>query len=403
MSRVLVLSRHSGPLDRRIIAEINTLAASGREVTLVSTAAVLPEACLDTNVRVVMPAPSRSGSVEWLKHATHKLPPRLRALVRAAWYRFGQGPVPCTVRYFLQMTPPEMFDVIHCHDLDTLPAAVALRDMYCPGATLIYDAHELFPFQFQDRTWQRYWSEVEAEHITAADLVITVNESVAKELVQQYHIPQPTVIYNSYGVPSRREAIDEKTFLEHFGAHAGGFRVMFQGQFVREKNLEQLVMAFQWLRDSTQLFLLGDGPIETSLKKLCRRLGLANVFFGPWVPQQDLLAYVSHADLGIIPYSGSTLLNNRYCTPNKLFEFIEADVPICASDLPELRRFVKDNGIGDVYVMEDPAAIARAIEACRCRCVQGGLTTPALQVARDKYAWTWQGKKLMQLYETMGV
>ena len=75
MSRVLVLSRHSGPLDRRIIAEINTLAASGREVTLVGTAAVLPEACLDTNVRVVMPAPSRSGSVEWLKHATHKLPP----------------------------------------------------------------------------------------------------------------------------------------------------------------------------------------------------------------------------------------------------------------------------------------------------------------------------------------
>jgi glycosyltransferase involved in cell wall biosynthesis len=78
-------------------------------------------------------------------------------------------------------------------------------------------------------------------------------------------------------------------------------------------------------------------------------------------------------------------------------------VPICASDLPELRRFVKDNGIGDVYVMEDPAAIASAIEACRCRCVQGGLTTPALQVARDKYAWTRQGKKLMQLYETMGV
>ena len=403
MTNVLVLSRHRGPLDRRIVAEVNTLAASGRVVTLVSVPAVIPSACLDRRVRVVMPPGGGVAKGQHLQEAARRLPFRVRMLARAAWYTLSRGPVPSSVQYFMQMTPQETFDVIHCHDLDTLPAAVALRHRLSPGAKLIYDSHELFPFQFQDRTWQRYWSRVEAEYIRAADLIITVNTSIAEELARRYSIPPPAVIYNSYGSFNSISPVDEKGFLAHFGAEAAGFRVLFQGSLVREKNLDTLVKAFQRLQTSVQLFMLGGGPFEAHLKRLCSKLGIANVFFGSWVPQEELLGYVAHADLGIIPYSGNGILNNRYCTPNKLFEFIEAEIPICASDLPELRRIITGHGIGTVDAMENPEAMAMAIEACRVRCVRGEFTKAALHTARETFAWEGQGRKLLQLYEKLGV
>src|SRR4030042_723091 len=36
------------------------------------------------------------------------------------------------------------FDILHCHDLDTLPVGLRLKKMY--HTPLVYDAHETFPF-----------------------------------------------------------------------------------------------------------------------------------------------------------------------------------------------------------------------------------------------------------------
>jgi glycosyltransferase involved in cell wall biosynthesis len=404
MTKVLVLSQHSGQIDRRIVAEMNTLAASGRDVTLVSVPTVIPEACLDQRVRVVMPAPPPDQLKRALKGVVSALPPWLGSLAKTVWHRLHPLPQVPVNDAVMQAVPPAQYDVIHCHDLDTLPTAVAVRDKLVPPARLIYDSHELFPFQFpRGDKRQRYWSRLEETYIRAADLVITVNASIAQELAQLYSITPPEIVYNSYGTQGNVAPLDEQAFLQHFRATPGGFRVMFQGGFVGEKNLYNLVRAFQRFDNSVQLFLLGDGPIAADLHKLCRTQHIGNVFFGPWVPQEELLRYIAHAHLGVIPYSGSTILNNLYCTPNKLFEFIEAVVPICASDLPELRRIVAGNGIGGVYPMEDAEAIADAIEACRTRCRKDDFALSARQVARELFSWDKQGAKLLELYDRLGV
>jgi len=403
MSRVLVLSRHKGQLDRRIVAGINALLASGREVTFVSVPTMIPEDCFDGSVRIVMQSvnDTTSSMVDWLKRMAQKLPFSLQNSMKTAWHCLQFSSLSS---YFIQVTPRERFDVIHCHDLDTLPAGVELRNSIAPDAKLIYDSHELFPFQYKHgEKRQRDWSRIENAYIREASLVLTVNETIAGELTRLYGIARPEVIYNSYEARRSTVPLTEETFLAYFAAPAGGFRVICQGTFIREKNLENLVKAFRHLPDSVQLFLLGKGPAEARLKTLCRKLGVSNVFFGRWVPQEDLLHYIAHAHVGVIPYSGSTLLNNLYCTPNKLFEFIEAEIPICASDLPELRRIVAGHGIGDVYPMEDAAAIARAIEACRARCLRGDFELSARRATRETFSWNKQGSKLIALYERLGV
>ena len=61
----------------------------------------------------------------------------------------------------------------------------------------------------------------------------------------------------------------------------------------------------------------------------------------------------------VVPYQ-ATCLNNFICTPNKMFEYIAAGLPILANDLPEMRKFIAGydigHGFGDTHDAEKFAA-----------------------------------------------
>jgi glycosyltransferase involved in cell wall biosynthesis len=401
-SRVLVISAHRGLIDRRITAEINALAESGRDVTLVSVPAEIPEQSLQAGVRVVMPAanPASGSAGGGWRQGLHAAT-RIALAPLRNWIRNRR--LTARARFFVHHTPPAAYDAIHCHDLDTLPAAQAVRAAVAPAARLIYDSHEFFPYQAKDRSFQRYWSAVEAKYIHRADRIITINESVAEQLAQLYRVSLPAVIYNSCGGPSNPAPLSTEAFDRHFGAEPGGFRVLFQGGLYPLRNLPNLVRALRQLDSSYRLFIIGTGPLERALRSLCAKHRLRNVYFGGFIPQVELLRYTAQADLGIIPYEDGGLLNNRYCTPNKLFEFIEAQVPICASALPELKRVVVDHGIGAVYPMGSAEEITAALRDCRQRCERGDFTPTAREQARRRFAWSEQGSRLLRLYEELGV
>ena len=67
--------------------------------------------------------------------------------------------------------------------------------------------------------------------------------------------------------------------------------------------------------------------------------------FIPPAKQTVLRNWTAGADLGVIPYE-NTCLNHWFCSPNKLWEYPVAGVPILASPFPELRREIEGAGIG---------------------------------------------------------
>ncbi len=402
MSRVLMLSEHTGSVDRRIIAEANALVESGRSATLVSVPAEIPGDCLDARVRVVMPPTGRDGGRGRLSSSLRRLAPGIHESLRLLCYGLGAGPIARWTAFFRAHAPAERFDVIHAHDLPTLPAALALRE-HLPAARVVYDAHELFPFQFADARLERYWARVEDACIRRADAIVTVNDALADELARRYGLPAPTVVHNSCGVGAAAPPLAPEDFAAHFGARGQAFTVLYQGNLSPGRNLETLVQAFGRLEGDARLFLLGDGPLEPALRTLAGGEGGGRVFFGRRVPQAALLAYTARADLGIIPYPRAACLNTRLCTPNKLYEFIEAGVPICASDLPELRRIVTGHRIGEVFDMHTPDAIASAVTRCRQRIAQGGFDPACQREARAYYAWPGQARRLLDLYARLGV
>ena len=421
-SRVLVLSAHSGFIDRRIVAQINTLATTGRDVTFVTVPADVPGANLDARIRVAMASGAASQGL--LRRTAKRLPKPLLAPAKWVYRRFFAAPAIDFTGYFLAqaatLTPAQPYDVIHCHDLQTLPAAVELRRQLAPNAKLIYDSHELFPHQYPPGRVREYWADLERRHIGQVDLTITINQSVAEEMQRTYGRAMPAVIYNSYDGPVSAVSVDR--FWRHFGVGEdhparGAFKIIYQGNFSKERNLRNLVQAFSHLGNEFALFMLGGGEELPHLQRIAGQSHLrnretaqtpgsntnrqSNVFFGPWVPQGELLGFVSCADMGVIPYLGDDLLNNRLCTPNKLFEYIEAQVPICASDLVELRRIVDARGIGGVYPMSTAREIAAAISNCAKRCQSGEFRAESLAAAQQAFSWQGQSQVLLRLYDEL--
>jgi glycosyltransferase involved in cell wall biosynthesis len=142
--------------------------------------------------------------------------------------------------------------------------------------------------------------------------------------------------------------------------------------------------------------------LRQQLEAIAQRNGTLGlrVFFRDPVPQSVLLSYTSSADIGIVPYPPIDL-NSRYCTPNKLFEFIVAGLPILANDLPELRTFVHDNGFGQVHPLDGPAETARAIEMMFASDLE--VYRRRLAERRHEFVWNVQGEKLVSLYRRFAV
>ena len=146
--------------------------------------------------------------------------------------------------------------------------------------------------------------------------------------------------------------------------------------------------------------VVGYGYHRPTLEADVRRRGLTDrvKFFGP-IPNDELLRWTAAADIGLCNIVNSSL---SYYTslPNKLFEYIIAGVAVLGSDSPEIGRIVTEEGIGEVADPVDPADLARAAQAILDDLHRYRSATTA---AARKYNWSIEERKLLEVYEILGL
>jgi len=283
-------------------------------------------------------------------------------------------------------------DLIQVHDLPALQAGAELAAER--NVPLVYDAHELYPEQASfSRVQKKLCSAAEAHWIQKADLVFAVNQSIGEEMAKRYRIALPVTLLNAIDPPAgfdqdaRYDLLREKLNL------APTRRILlFQGGFAPHRNLEQLVTAMPYVTTAdVDLVMMGPGEFAEKLKQKAASSGLLDkrIYFLPAVPQSELLQHSASADIGIIPYPHVDL-NSLYCTPNKLFEFIVAGLPMLANDSPELNRFVRDQGFGLTRRMHNPKAIAAAIDSAFA---SPDYSKWRKNLRKNRHAFAWQTQK----------
>ncbi len=292
-------------------------------------------------------------------------------------------------------------DIYHAHDLNTLlPAYLAARKT---GAKVIYDSHELFT---EILTWKKsqkfFFTTLEKSLIKRVDKIITINHSIADELVKRYNISYPYLILNC-PQPSNDKFIHASENLLKKAANIPNDKklILYQGGFSANRGLEELIEAFKYLDEDYYLVFMGYGKLKSDLEALVRKNKLKDrICFLPAVPQDVLLEYSSSADLGIIPYKPVSL-NNYYTLPNKLFEYINSNIPIAASDLPELRRVINGYNIGYLFDPHKPENIAAAIDYIMCDGERYLVMKDNTKKAAKDFNWGHESKKLLECYSSL--
>ena len=80
----------------------------------------------------------------------------------------------------------------------------------------------------------------------------------------------------------------------------------------------------------------------------------------PRIPLEKLNAYTQQADLGL-SLEEDAGLNYRFALPNKLFDYIQAEIPVLVSNLPEMKNLVDHYQLGETIEKHEAKHIAKKI------------------------------------------
>ena len=376
--RLLVLNPFTN--DARIHKEAKALASNGHNVTVVAL--------------------WQKGLNKEEEQAGYKII-RLHLQTRA-WRGYLVAPLAKYMEFGLQvwrLAGRHPAHIYHANDAITLPAAwlAARRNQ----SRLVYDAHELetgreVASSRLSALYKRAWPLPEQLYIKKADAVITVNESIANELVRLYHIPRPTVVRNC---PEYLPVSRTNRLREEFAIPADHKIILYQGQIAKGRGIECLIQSIQFLPD-VSVVALGVGPSLEEYRNLVTTGQWERVYFPGQVSLTELPSYTASADIGVLLIE-DTCLSYHLSLPNKLFEYIHAGLPVVASNLPEIARVVSTFQIGEIVNPDDPPEITMALSRLLHDPIRySQYMSNAIQAAK-KFTWEQESKNLLAIYQSL--
>jgi len=280
------------------------------------------------------------------------------------------------------------------NDLDTLLPNYLIKKI--KGVPLIYDSHEYFtevPELVNRKRTQAIWKFIERKLFPRQTDVITVNDSIAELFENDYGI-RPHVVRN---IPRSRQSV-VKVSKKYLGLPVDKHILILQGAGINvHRGSEELVEAMQFVVDAV-LLIVGGGDVIETLKMMTKKYGLEQkVIFKPRVPYQQLMQYTASADLGLT-LDKSTNLNYKFSLPNKLFDYIQAGVPILSSPLPEIEKIILKYDVGDFISDHNPKNIAIKINQILSNQLQMEKWKKNCKFAARELTWEHEEKVLIDIY-----
>lgn len=376
--------------DARVRKEAETLQAAGNAVTvfaLHTPGQTRRSEILPSGVEVVRVTRSPIGRPCGGTQGAPKLAARRAALVRRLFSRAWTHVV--LLARMIATRP----DVVHGHDVNTLPTAWLAATV--SRASLVYDAHEISTDREGYRRFRAAVAWIERQLAPRAAAMITTTDARAKFFARAYGIPRPLVLQNRprFTARMRSDRIRRELQLEKPWPI-----VLYQGGLQQGRGLERLIDSAAHLED-VYFVLIGGGRIAPALEAQTRNADLVErVRFIPTVSLEDLPSYTASADIGVQPLE-NTCLNHYTTDSNKIFEYMMAGLPVVASDMPEIGRIVNTNGFGITVPPGDTLALKNAL---RTLLGDEGLRREySDRACRAALCLNWedQEQKLIALYE----
>jgi glycosyltransferase involved in cell wall biosynthesis len=236
--------------------------------------------------------------------------------------------------------------ILVANDLDTLLANFLASKL--KSIKLVYDSHEYFtevPELVENPRKQKIWQTLEEWIFPKLKNCYTVNDSIAKMYMQKYSVSVKVIRnvapnFMSFAIKTR----------EDLGLPTDKFIIIIQGSGInKRRGAEEAVRAMNYI-EGALLLIIGSGDVIHDLKNQVREDDLKDkVRFLPKMPYAEMMQYTMNGDLGLA-IDHTDVLNHKLALPNKFFDYIQAEIPILATDITEVRAIIEKYDIG--FVLE---------------------------------------------------
>lgn len=300
------------------------------------------------------------------------------------------------------------FDIIYANDFPTLLPASRLAKYY--KARLIYDSHEIYlgtlnQFYSDNIYFLKRWVLiiimkfirafgffVEKKLVKQADYFITTSVSFLNYFKNIYPIRNSLVVMNC---PPTKDLAKPINLKKQLNIPENSPLFVFQGVLNKGRAINELLEAMRLVNVKIHLLIIGKGMLKNNILDFIEENKIKNIHFLDFVPADKLPSYTNAADVGI-NLQAPINISKKLASANKLFEYMHAEIPILASNVPENSRILHETKTG-LLTENNPKEIARKIEILAFQDNSSYISN--CKIAKQKYNWENQEKELMQIFK----
>lgn len=282
-------------------------------------------------------------------------------------------------------------DIWHCNDYEAFVIGV-LAKMTRPKLKLVYDCHELESHRDGKGPFLRFLIRtIEKLFIPWTELLITISPSIKEFYLKTYKLSFVALVRN---VPNEMHVVHSNTLREKLGLSENQKIFLYQGMLDKGRGVEMLLDAFEARKDADAVIVfMGFGAFTGMVEAFAARK--ENIFFVPAVSYEEIPLYTGSADVGVNS-TQPVCLNNLYCLPNKLFEYIHSEIPVLSIPLVDCAALIKEHGVGRIIRSWDVESINEEIDAM----MKEDLSSyrPNLMAAKKVLKWESEERILIEAY-----
>ncbi len=282
------------------------------------------------------------------------------------------------------------FDVVHCHDLDTLQAGVRLKKK--TGCKLVYDAHEIFGIMIErdvSKLVVKLVFKMEKRLIKHVDRVITVTDPLKKYFEKIGNAPVTTVM-NCKDLSSDKYESPKNDV----------FTVTFISTLHKRRLFPELIDAIGEIPNSR--FIIAAKKENMDLYREVEKLSTKyeNVTFLGQIPFDQVISKTLNSNVIIDPIDPTTE-TEKLGIGNKLLEAMACGRPIICTKGTYSGEIAEESqcGLNADYDVDSFKEAVTKLRDDPALCEKLGKN--ALNASMTKYNWDNEKKKLLKVYKEL--
>jgi glycosyltransferase involved in cell wall biosynthesis len=296
----------------------------------------------------------------------------------------------------LEYVKKEGFDVVYVRGNFVTPYQLVEA-----GIPAYLETHSKRSF-LRRRTWKRKYDKI--MRLANFKGLVTIHNDLKKENTR-LGVPSKKVLVLEDGVDLQRFEISNEKSLwkKRLGLDINKQYAVYCGHLYPDKGIEVILKAARRLKYKENLRFLLVGGLSNDRERweaYCKKYALTNVNFTGFVPNNNVPFYLKAADCLLLPYRIKnmkyTIMDIHTTSPLKLFEYMAAQRPIVATNIPTIRKVLKHKSSALLVSPDDTKAFCSAIQKLlKDRKLSSALSKKAFREVQ-KYTWEVRCKTIIK-------